>query len=483
MTTTDILTILQRDIHTTVFATVDARGLPQTFVIDLMLADEDPFSRPGASRFTTASWRGNFIASARRAQWRGGKAMAKTILLTMLCLLLPLAGVCEAQKDVRVIVATDLHYLVPELTDGGPFFQRLIEQADGKVMAYSEALIEAFVQQVIDRKPDALILSGDLTFNGERASHEALAEKLLRVERAGIDVLVIPGNHDLNSKSAVRFAGEGYERVDSVTAADFAQIYRPFGFDGALSRDDASLSSVFAVGDRLRVLMVDVNTAGASNRVTERTAAWIGAQLADAREAGCRVIAVSHQNLLNHSSLLSSGFTIENAATLRALYADSPVVCNLSGHIHMQHTAQSDDGLWDIATSSLAVSPNQYGMLTLTEKGLSYRTEAVDVSSWARARALDDPNLLNFADYAADFFKDTARRQTLAAITEGDHRAQLADFFAEINAAYFAGRMDRFTPDARMLSLWQQQPAFFARYIDSIAQEGPRNHCELTLAY
>lgn len=41
MTTTEILHILQHDIHSAVFATVDKKGLPQTCVIDLMLADED----------------------------------------------------------------------------------------------------------------------------------------------------------------------------------------------------------------------------------------------------------------------------------------------------------------------------------------------------------------------------------------------------------------------------------------------------------
>ena len=40
MTALEILTMLQRDIHTTVFATVDEEGLPQTCVIDLMLVDE-----------------------------------------------------------------------------------------------------------------------------------------------------------------------------------------------------------------------------------------------------------------------------------------------------------------------------------------------------------------------------------------------------------------------------------------------------------
>ena len=40
MTTVEILKMLQRDIHSAVFATVDESGLPQTCVIDPMLADE-----------------------------------------------------------------------------------------------------------------------------------------------------------------------------------------------------------------------------------------------------------------------------------------------------------------------------------------------------------------------------------------------------------------------------------------------------------
>ena len=40
MTVHDIFNILQKDIHSAVFATLDENGLPQTCVIDLMLADE-----------------------------------------------------------------------------------------------------------------------------------------------------------------------------------------------------------------------------------------------------------------------------------------------------------------------------------------------------------------------------------------------------------------------------------------------------------
>ena len=41
MTTAEIMNLLQREIHSAVFATVDEQGLPQTCVIDLMLADEN----------------------------------------------------------------------------------------------------------------------------------------------------------------------------------------------------------------------------------------------------------------------------------------------------------------------------------------------------------------------------------------------------------------------------------------------------------
>ena len=70
-------------------------------------------------------------------------------------------------EPITAAVAADLHYLAEELTDQGAYFQNLIANADGKVMAYSEELLEAFAAQIIDEKPDVLILPGDLTFNGE----------------------------------------------------------------------------------------------------------------------------------------------------------------------------------------------------------------------------------------------------------------------------------------------------------------------------
>ena len=146
----------------------------------------------------------------------------------------------------------------------------------------------------------------------------------------------------------------------------------------------------------------------------------------------------------------------------------------------MQHMAKSASGLCDIATSSLAVSPNQYGVLTLSSDKAAYRTEPVDVSSWAAAQGLDNPQLLHFSDYASQFFRTTCIRQALQSIQKDDAPEQLADFFAEINAAYFAGRMDACPIDAQMAARWRQQTGFLPRYIESILLETPKNACEWT---
>ena len=54
MTPQSILQILQSEIHSVVFATLDEQGLPQTCVIDLMLRRRTAFifSPPGESPFT-----------------------------------------------------------------------------------------------------------------------------------------------------------------------------------------------------------------------------------------------------------------------------------------------------------------------------------------------------------------------------------------------------------------------------------------------
>ena len=415
--------------------------------------------------------------------------MSRMIVLTLLLSLFSAHAACaqtQTPQNPEIFVATDLHYISPSLTDGGGYFTRMIESADGKVTAYCDPLAEAFVQTVIDEKPACLIISGDLTLNGAKKSHEDLAGKLERIVQSGVPVLVIPGNHDVNMRSSAAFSGEGYTIVPSVTQQEFAAIYRACGYDAALSRDSHSLSYIAEPVPGLRVLMLDTNTPGAPCAVAAPTLIWLEKQLERAKADGAKVISVTHQNLYAHSDLLSNGYVLTNAQRLLELYNRFGVKANLSGHMHLQHTKRSHSGILDIATSSLAVSPCQYGVITLGETEAEYRTQAVDVSAWAAQNGKTDPNLLDFAAYAERFFKGGSSDSLASRLDRHlpeDARA-MADFSVALNYAYFSGRMDSFARDAHLEALWAtENDSFWGLYVQSMLREESVDHTRVKFAY
>ena len=143
---------------------------------------------------------------------------------------------------------------------------------------------------------------------------------------------------------------------------------------------------------------------------------------------------------------------------LQDLYEKYGVLCNLSGHIHMQHLAQSDSGLPEMVTSSLMVWPNQYGVLTLEGKSAEYHTASV---------AADQPEL---ADATHAFFWDNAYGQAMSSLGEEADEA-LGRFFADANTAYFAGRLDQLPWDEEQVEAWQTSGARFASYFETIADD------------
>lgn len=376
----------------------------------------------------------------------------------------------EPLGSVELIAATDLHYLAPELTDHGAYFQTVMEHADGKAMEYCEEITGAFVEQVIAQAPDGVILSGDLTFNGARRSHEALAEKLRRIRDAGIPVFVLPGNHDLENPMAAAFQGDGYTREESVTARQFEEIYQAFGYQDALARDGSSLSYMVRLAPKLRLLLVDVNTAEVPGAVTGDTLAWVEEQLASARQEGILVIAVSHQNLLQHNPVFAEGYVMDGNGGLLALFEKYGVICHLSGHLHVQHTARSAGGLPEIVTGSLLVFPLHYGVLRLDSTAGTYQ-----------ARQVETPG--EISSYAESFFWETAYRQAVASLAGHAGAEAMAAYFADVNTAYFAGRMDTISYDTAQLREWKRQNTFLAVYLQSLAGDAGKDHTTVSFDF
>ncbi len=380
--------------------------------------------------------------------------MIKKLLALLLCLF------CISVQAEEIIVATDLHYISPELTDNGPLFTQLVENGDGKLTLYSEQITDAFLSEVLSAHPAALILTGDLTFNGALESHRALASKLNRVQEAGIPVLVLPGNHDVYNNNAAFFSGNTFQRVPFATSQDFFSIYHTFGYDGACSRDEASLSYVYKLPDGSRVLMLDFNTAANPCGYAESTLQWIRQQLQEGI-----TLAAGHQNLMQHT-IFGTGHVVDGAAALLELLDAYRVPLFLSGHMHIQHISQWQS-VTEIATSSLCVSPCQYGIVDLSP--LSYRTVKLNMAKWAQAVGSADDNLQHFDAYAADFM-DTKTRTSF-----GDYPAEMLEYAREANRCYFSGRMDQFTVVDSLSTDWLLSGSFFGYYLASMEKDFGKN--------
>ena len=401
--------------------------------------------------------------------------MKKRLLATLLIVLLLAASVSFAlihrfHKPVSMVIATDIHYLSPGLVEGGELIRKVAAAGDGKITHYSAQINSAFLAQAEELAPDYLILSGDLTLNGAKLSHQELAQMLHRLEESGTQVLVIPGNHDVDAEYAIAYKDSGAEKAEALSSDEFMELYADFGPDLALSRDEQTFSYSVDSGRGLRIIMLDTNCYG-KGFIKDPTLLWLEGELQAAQAAGDRVITVSHQNLYAHNRLLSFGYQLYNSKELQPLLEQYGVLCNLSGHISIQSIM--DGAVPEIITSSLAVAPAQYGVLEYDGSALSYSAQETDVAKWAASQGLENGELLDFAHYAEDFFMDNCRRQVAEMFTESELSdgdiVLLQESFARLNLDYFSGRQCDLEAIADGLELWKAQDSgFMQRYLDSM---------------
>ena len=387
-----------------------------------------------------------------------------------------------ASADYRIAVATDPHYISPKLTDGGPCYQRVLAAGDSKFMEYSEEILDAFVEELLnaEERPDALLLTGDLTFNGAVMSHEALAEKLRPLRAAGIPVLVLTGNHDLYNVNAARFEGENFTRVPFATTGLFREIYADFGPDDALSVAPDSLSYLYQVDDGLRILMLDFNTLGHFCGVSDATLAWAEEQLTDAEKAGAEVIAAGHQNLFQHS-VFHDGYVVAGADRLAELLRSHGVRLFLSGHLHIQHI-RTENHLTEIASSALCSWPCQYGMLSSEDGTWSYRTRRLDMAAWAGRHGRTEAVFRDFQNAAAEYLTAHSRIVPPPDTDEAE-REDLMNWMRALNLAYFAGDLRHVQaddPDGSLAAAWLRPKDLTAAYVASVLGELGRDYTSWT---
>ena len=116
----------------------------------------------------------------------------------------------------RVMVIADPHVLASSLVEEGAAMDKMMA-GQRKMLDLSEVAFTALVDTALLHKPALVLIPGDLTKDSEVASHDVVVEQLSRLQSAGINTLVILGNHDIGGKA---FAYRGGESVPVESLSD-----------------------------------------------------------------------------------------------------------------------------------------------------------------------------------------------------------------------------------------------------------------------
>lgn len=386
----------------------------------------------------------------------------------------------EAQQEEEyvpptIMIVSDLHYMSQTTHDDGKAFWNMVANDDGKTDQYSDFLMDALEDTVLEKMPSALVLTGDITLNGERENHEKLAERLRAIQDAGVPVVVIPGNHDISNKNAATYFGEEKEEAEYLhSGEEFYEIYHEFGFDQSPNRDENSLSYVYPVDAGHWLLMLDScqyeNGNKVGGRIRPETLTWLGVHLRVAQEHGIEVLPMAHHNLLSESRMYTSECTLENTYDTVNLLESYQVPLYISGHLHAERIkkhksepgkTESDYGVSEIVMPPFSIPACQYGVLSWdTEGGMHFQTEKLDVEAYARKAGSTDEHLLHFSTWAPEFVKETIKNQVTKSITlvPDDLKEEMASLYAELYYDYCCGNKMSWEPvrTTAGYKLWQR---------------------------
>ena len=381
----------------------------------------------------------------------------------------------QGKKSWTAYLCSDPHYLSPSLHDDGPMFRAVTEEnGDGKMVAYSDVLFSAFLEETLERKPDAMILSGDITFNGETTSHQEVAQGLKKLLEKGIQPLVVPGNHDIDTHVAYRYEGEGAFPIASPTVKEFRNLYFPFGLEQSFQRMDGAFSYAYQATEDLVVLAVDGNFSR-YYEVGKEGLAFIEDVLKKAKREGKKVLPFSHQSALLHNERFQTNYAMNDHEALSALYREYDVSLSLAGHWHIQHI-QDGDGFDEILTSPLCLLENSYAILKYEDGAFSYSKKRLDMASYAKRHGLEDPIYLDFQQASYDFFEKIGKRgfspENIPEGMEEEDYLAIWNAFLHFNRSYFIGEKVDLPLYQEEISLFEKYPNYLlCSYMSSILSE------------
>lgn len=319
------------------------------------------------------------------------KTFTSYIFFLMICFIFIFSFSSQAEKNftkpefpaVKFAVITDPHtFETIGNLDNPLYLEYGIE--DRKILEKTSEVLSIAIDKIIEQKNiEFVILSGDLTDFGDRKTHQSVAQKLNILYKNGIDVYVIPGNHD-------GFATEGNKfqdiPLDIITPKEFSSIYYKYGYKQALYKDVNSLSYVVEPAEGLWLIMIDSCIYNndksyhvCNGKIKESTLSWIKEILKKAQIENKAIIGSMHHSILEHyigQQKYFGQFLTDNWENISHDFAFLNLNYIFTGHHHANdivkkeffNTKTNEDSfLFDIETSSLIGYPNTFRTIEITK--------------------------------------------------------------------------------------------------------------------
>ena len=364
-----------------------------------------------------------------------------------------LAAEKPQDMNLRIAVMSDLHYLSPDMIADTEDFEHAFN-SDRKLLKESSSVLHEMLERVRADKPDILLVSGDLTKDGEQECHAALAKQLQQLQQdiPGLKIYVINGNHDIRNYNAKNFNTPDGKAVPATRThpEDFKRIYDFVysdptviaTFTPAEGNKAGGLSYVARPVEGLTVIAMDTcryssdntsngddehETSGAISADLEK---WVIEQTAAAKARGDLVIGLEHHGLVPHFDVeptILPMYLVNGYERIAQEYADAGMSAVFTGHMHAVDiaamTTKAGNTFYDIETGSALTYPcpirfvdlrrSTVGGETNTYMSVSTKTHIGPINytdpATGVAYVIDD-----LTEYAREFGFSTAMLKTVA---------------------------------------------------------------------
>lgn len=283
----------------------------------------------------------------------------------------------------KICVISDTHYYPLNYVRDCEDYNTYVG-GDPKMLAESGSIIDSALDMIEKDRPDLVLVSGDLTKDGEKLGHQHMAKKLQKIEKeTNAKVFVINGNHDIyNYQDSCTFENGKKEQAPTTTPADFKEIYSEFGYNGEYNaryytppagKQAGGLSYSVTVGDYVIIgidsgrYSPDADTGMNTNehitagRIDTSLLPWVEEQVKNAIANGKTPIGLMHHGLVPHFSKeaeLLSEYVVDDWQEMASTLADAGMRYIFTGHMHAndiaEYTSVNGNKIYDLETGSLA---------------------------------------------------------------------------------------------------------------------------------